>query len=83
MTKKITDRLLDKFGNNAVFACSACEKPYLTTGILRRGRACPHCGKSCAFIAKNGENPDVVMEPQRGLSQYARRAARSQGRGPP
>jgi hypothetical protein len=34
--EKITDRLIDKFGNNAVLACPACEKPYLTTGILKR-----------------------------------------------
>ena len=57
------DRLIDKFGNNAVFACPACEKPYLTTGILKRGRVCPHCGKSRAFIAMNGTDPHVVTEP--------------------
>jgi uncharacterized protein (DUF983 family) len=63
MTEKITNRLLDKFGNNAVLACPACEKPYLTTGILKKGRPCPHCGKSRAFIAMNGDDPHVVMEP--------------------
>lgn len=65
MTEKLTDRLIDKYGNNAVFACPSCGKPYLATGILKKGRLCPHCGQSRGFIAMNGNDPHVVVEPMR------------------
>jgi predicted RNA-binding Zn-ribbon protein involved in translation (DUF1610 family) len=62
--EKITNRLLDKFGNNAAFSCPACEKVYIVSGIAHRskGRSCPQCGKSRGFLSVKGEDPHVVME---------------------
>ncbi len=62
MTEKLTYRLIDKFGNNAVFACPSCGNPYVATGILKKGRPCPHCGQSRGFIGMNGNDPYVVVE---------------------
>jgi hypothetical protein len=60
---KLTDRLLDKFGNNAAFSCPACEKVYIVSGIAhRKGRVCPHCGKSRGFITVKGEDPHIILE---------------------
>ena len=47
----------DWLGNNIAVTCPVCGKVYLASYFLNRnkGRDCPGCGKSKAFVGKKGE----------------------------
>lgn len=56
--------IIDHHGNNYVVACIDCGKPYLLSGFIhRKGRDCPHCGKTRAIL--NRADKTVMMHPVR------------------
>ncbi len=45
----------DFHGNNVAATCPHCSKVFLSSGYKdTKGRACPSCGKSLLYCAKNG-----------------------------
>ena len=58
----------DWVGNNAAFTCPSCGNVFIVSGPLhRKGRACPECGQSRAFVeggAKSGGRAWIVTATQ-------------------
>lgn len=48
--------LEDWQGNNIAVACPVCLKVFIVSGMIhRKGRECPSCGKSKAFVSQDGK----------------------------
>lgn len=54
---------IDMAGNNAVFECLVCQKPFVVSGFLHRrnGRLCPHCEGSRAYPPLRAFSPHIVL----------------------
>ena len=48
--------LEDWQGNNIAIACPVCLKVFIVSGLIHpKGRKCPACGKSAAFVSQDGK----------------------------
>ncbi len=49
--------IADKLGNNVLVDCTNCKLDYIVGSppIYRKPRACPHCGKTWAWVEKGGK----------------------------
>ncbi len=52
--------LEDWQGNNIAIACVVCLKVFIVSGMIHpKGRECPNCGKSKAFVSQDGKTASV------------------------
>jgi hypothetical protein len=52
--------LEDWQGNNIALACPVCLKVFIVSGMIhRKGRECPSCGKSKAFVSQDGKTASI------------------------
>ncbi len=58
--KARTPRVFDRFGNNAVVQCPACDVPFLVTTFPKPSRECPHCKDVTAFAEYSEETGITV-----------------------
>ena len=52
--------LEDWQGNNIALACPACLKVFVVSGLIhRKGRECPNCRKTKAFVSPDAATASV------------------------
>ena len=52
--------LEDWVGNNIALACPVCLKVFIVSGLIhQKGRECPKCGSSRAFVSQDGKSASM------------------------
>lgn len=60
LNRKQLGLLEDWQGNNIALACPVCLKVFIVSGMIhRKGRECPNCGKSRAFVSQDGKTATI------------------------